>query len=111
MMASVLAQAYMLSYRQAPYLALALLFTGLVAFVTILVVATSKQTTLNPPFLMLAVLKESRYTLFPAMLLLTESPYTQTILLIAVNSLIILLCLLSVCFYPCFRWARLYLIV
>jgi hypothetical protein len=111
LMTSVLAQVYLLNYNMVPYLTLALLFMTIVVFVTVFVITTAKDATRSLPILMLVVLKETRYIIFPAMLLLTESPFTQLILLIMVNTLTTLLCIYSVCHYPCFKWAGLYLIV
>jgi hypothetical protein len=87
LMVGVLAQMCLLSYAMAPYLMLALAFLGLLVSVTVLVVHQASKAGATWSMQILILLRESRYILYPGMLMLTEQPYTQLALIIFCNLL------------------------
>jgi hypothetical protein len=111
LMVAVLAQMYLLNLTMLPYLTLSLVFVAVMVLVTAFVIYNTKNVGRSWPIPFLAVLRETRYILFPAMLMLTEQPYTQLALLIIVNILTIILCVCALLEDSRFKWSLGYLIV
>jgi hypothetical protein len=107
-MVAVIAQMCLLTTNMAPFLALALAFLALMVSVTVFSIHTAREAGKSWALPLLTVFRETRFILYPAMLLLTEQPYAQLALLLAGNLLTLLLCLHSL--YHAFRWSLFYLI-
>jgi hypothetical protein len=71
LMVAVLAQMTLLTYEMVPYLTLSLFFLAIMVLVTVFVVYHTKQLVSSWAIPFLTVIRETRYILFPAMLILT----------------------------------------
>ncbi len=111
-MVAVLAQMCMLDYEMTPYLVLGLVFLGVMIFATMFVVRQGRLAGVGQLVVLLVVIRECRYILYPGMLVLTEQPYTQLTLVIFYNLVLAGLCLLILLFeHSRCRWTSIYCLV